>query len=762
MDSSTNGATPWPVSVRPVQGGPMQTHPTAKKKNGDPQRCAVVKPNNPRGLDDLLRLLDAMAGTNLIVKPMQFAHGLDHDDDACAFAPLAFLDLDTEPKQPCPPDAWQTLLDLCGDGKLPGVVFAYETAHGARLVVQLDEAPADLSQRADVVSELHARMQPVLDDAAPVFKLDAVMRGTQGVWAPGGVKADGTVHPVNVRRFNADPISTEALAEAFAKRIADADTGGRVNDAAPKRPRMTIGGRGGGGEHTGGDDLRDARTRWNDAHPLDEGAKQECPLCGSDDGFHAGGDHGPARWFCYSTNHAERAPSGVGQHDDDGRGFGDALDLEAHRRGFEHADDLLRADGYLPEREAETDRTPFDEPDEGEPDPWKGVPLSWFDDVPPAREYLLRHPTRDGKPCPPRHGDGFLPRGKAGTLTSAGGVGKTNSMVQLAVAVATGAPWLGHFHTSAGGGRVLLLLGEEDAAEARRRLFYVCKALDLDAADRQAVASSVVVLPLAGVACPLLRLDKADAVTPTKALEALHARLDTHAGDGWALIVMDPQARFAGVDAESSNALATRFVQECERLTQAPGNPTLLVVAHSSKLARRMDSADSRGVTALTDGFRWHATMVAKNGGVELDVQKNNYARPSDPLHLERADGGLLFAETDADRERREREEEERKREAETKREKRQRLDDAERVLRVLRWLDGREPTPNREAIGLAAGIGSKKNAAAAVALAVALGYVTEGEARTANNRRVAAFSISEAGRDHLRAQGESGSNPGE
>src|SRR5262249_53940714 len=62
---------------------------------------------------------------------------------------------------------------------------------------------------------------------------------------------------------------------------------------------------------------------------------------------------------------------------------------------------------------------------------------------PPPRDYLLRWPTRDGQPSPPREGDGFAPTGVCGFLSAEGGVGKTTLLLVLGVAVVTGRDWLG-------------------------------------------------------------------------------------------------------------------------------------------------------------------------------------------------------------------------------------------------------------------------------------------------------------------------------
>jgi hypothetical protein len=63
-----------------------------------------------------------------------------------------------------------------------------------------------------------------------------------------------------------------------------------------------------------------------------------------------------------------------------------------------------------------------------------------------------------------------FPVGEVGQLIAEGGAGKTMALCQLAVAVATGTRWLGTFEATRG--RALLVLREEDAEEARRRLLH--------------------------------------------------------------------------------------------------------------------------------------------------------------------------------------------------------------------------------------------------------------------------------------------------
>lgn len=275
---------------------------------------------------------------------------------------------------------------------------------------------------------------------------------------------------------------------------------------------------------------------------------------------------------------------------------------------------------------------------------WDLSPPEWMArEMPTPRLYLLLNPD----------GSGMLPRNKAGTFTAQGGIGKTMAIVQLALSVATGRPWLGHFIVDPNAPkRVLLLLGEEDREEVYRRLYYAAAGMNLSDEEWQAACSLIIAVPLAGKPTPLLSLSR-DVVAETYHLAALRSLLE--AEGGWGLVVLDPLARFAGVDAESSNLLATRFVQAVEALCDVPGGPTLLVVGHSSKNARKEGKADARGVTALTDGFRWHATLTplpkddALNGCV-FTVEKNNYGVPIEPLTLVRRDHGILSTASEAER----------------------------------------------------------------------------------------------------------------
>lgn len=276
-----------------------------------------------------------------------------------------------------------------------------------------------------------------------------------------------------------------------------------------------------------------------------------------------------------------------------------------------------------------------------------------FTTAPPEPKWLLTRGDRSKAQVP-----GALRLGKVGLLVAAGGVGKTQALVLLAIAVATGGWWLGTFHVATPG-RVLLALGEEDAEEVHRRIYQAAKMLGLSASDRALVLERIVVLPLAGVPVGLVEKDRMTGnVTTTDILDALRKKL-TEGGE-WSLIALDPLSRWAGAETETDNASATRFIEAAETLVTSPGTPTVLLAHHTPKADRKNRTGPStpRGASALYDGARWVATLEAfepsdygaKDGArlpfdvLELAITKSNYAERGAPLRLtrDRSNSGAL------------------------------------------------------------------------------------------------------------------------
>jgi RecA-family ATPase len=237
----------------------------------------------------------------------------------------------------------------------------------------------------------------------------------------------------------------------------------------------------------------------------------------------------------------------------------------------------------------------------------------WYTTPLPERRWLLRDTRHPKKP-------GVFPLGKVGQLISEGGIGKTRELISLAVATTTGGLWLGTFEVSEPG-RVLLVLGEEDAEEARRRLFTAARVGRVTPRS-----GDIDILPLAGLPVAMLERDDHGNIVDAAFLEWLRKGANI---DSYRLVVVDPLARFAGFDAEKDNAAGTRFIQALETLVSPERG--VLNAHHTNKISRgkngRLEASAGRGVTAFVDGARWQAGMAVDRYQFDSPEQRDRLGR---------------------------------------------------------------------------------------------------------------------------------------
>lgn len=333
-----------------------------------------------------------------------------------------------------------------------------------------------------------------------------------------------------------------------------------------------------------------------------------------------------------------------------------AVPMNGHVNGVTLADlDAIDADAPAPSPPPESSEREPAKP--ATPPPWDArvvdVGNAWFVDTPPPRAHLLTDSRREGA--------GYLPIGEASQFVAGGGLGKTMAEVQLAVSITTGAPWLGTFDV-VDPGPVLLVLGEEKAAEVHRRIYRASRAIERYEAEhgrswKPPRDGMIVTIPLSGMCCAMLERDARGNATTTPFYQWLHAFIAKRGG--FRFIAIDPLSRFAGTDAEKDNAIGTRFVEAIEALGLVT-NATTSVAHHTNALSRgRLVASEDvvgRGVTALHDGFRWQATLSERatklvdpdarrrlGSTLTLTHSKSNYTARAEPLVLRRLDGGALF-----------------------------------------------------------------------------------------------------------------------
>jgi RecA-family ATPase len=266
---------------------------------------------------------------------------------------------------------------------------------------------------------------------------------------------------------------------------------------------------------------------------------------------------------------------------------------------------------------------------------------------PPPQEWLLKN---------------SLPTGKTGMLVGMGGIGKSQLILALGVAVASGASVCGGAFQVDHDGSVLIFNAEDDQLEVHRRF--------------RALVSSY---SEAGIGKPNFSLQHLE----WKKVEKHNSRL--HFGffapgnnalcgpdgqqtelfnevldkavqiDDLRLIVLDPLRRFLSGNEDSSEVVAG-FIPIVERLSSETG-ATVLLVHHTSKQAAYKGSGHqfaARGSSALSDLVRWQVNLSAvsdpKKAGLpaegdylQITVSKNNYGPPqTEDVFLQRCDGGVL------------------------------------------------------------------------------------------------------------------------
>lgn len=274
---------------------------------------------------------------------------------------------------------------------------------------------------------------------------------------------------------------------------------------------------------------------------------------------------------------------------------------------------------------------------------WDRLP----DATPPAGDAagagLLGRPASElaGLPVPPRewHVAGLIPAGTVTLLSGDGGTGKSLIALQLGVATAAGAPWLGREVRQ---GRALYLSAEDDRDELHRRLDTVSAAEGIPLADLDALRYE----SLAGEDALLATLGKGGNLEPTD----LCQRLDRTLGSlRPALLVADTLADlFPGN--ENDRAQARQFVSLLRHLAIEHGCAVLLL-SHPS-LTGLSSGTGSSGSTAWSNSVRsrLYLSRVVQDGyeadtdARVLSTKKSNYGAAGSEIAL-RWRGGVFVAD---------------------------------------------------------------------------------------------------------------------
>lgn len=288
------------------------------------------------------------------------------------------------------------------------------------------------------------------------------------------------------------------------------------------------------------------------------------------------------------------------------------------------------------------------------------MPTNYMEEEPPPKPQLLYWLDEKGLK------NSFLHKEVVAMLVAAGGVGKTHLLAHLALCCITGIPFLGKFEFDSPG-NVCLIVGENDEGDLHRLIRKARLSLDelLKENERRLECKKFGLHspdPFDGAAKRLMPIHvhgmgaEAYFIGPdgntTEFFNTLLALLKEKEPDkGWHLLILDPISRFAGLDAETDNALATAFISAAERLSLSlRGRPTIMLSHHKNKSATASSDSDqsaARGSSAFTDGCRWQANLdKGEDNSVTFHVVKTNFTSYSPKFRIKKTkDGSPVFDE---------------------------------------------------------------------------------------------------------------------
>lgn len=229
-----------------------------------------------------------------------------------------------------------------------------------------------------------------------------------------------------------------------------------------------------------------------------------------------------------------------------------------------------------------------------------------------------------GKPVPERQWivEPLVPEGYVTDLTADGGTGKSLLALQLGVARATGANWIGF---PAKQGATIYLAAEDDVDELHRRLADICRetGVSLDALD------DLHILPLFGEDARLAGLTGRD-FQATPLYSHLHNLIaNVQAG----LIIIDTRADTFGGD-EVNRAQVMQFVSLLKKMAN-DHNATVMLISHPSRAGQALGDGQS-GSTAWGNAVRSRLYLKREEDNtLTLTTKKANYGPNDTQVKLE-------------------------------------------------------------------------------------------------------------------------------
>jgi RecA-family ATPase len=250
-------------------------------------------------------------------------------------------------------------------------------------------------------------------------------------------------------------------------------------------------------------------------------------------------------------------------------------------------------------------------------------PRDWQDKPVPEREWLV---------------EGFIPHRTVTLWSGDGGSGKTQTALQLIVAVALRKQWLGR---DVGPGPCLLYTAEDEADELHRRLATTVQ----KAGHELCQLDGVRLIPMAGRDALLAESNKASRIVYTRLFTKLKAEVELLKPR---LVVIDPAADVFGGD-EINRSQVRSFVSGLSALA-LECDCAVVLLSHPSLTGLNSGTGTS-GSTAWSNSVRSRLYLQAVKDDPDrrvLKVVKANYGRTGEEIKI-RWDDGVYVVDTGDD-----------------------------------------------------------------------------------------------------------------
>lgn len=261
--------------------------------------------------------------------------------------------------------------------------------------------------------------------------------------------------------------------------------------------------------------------------------------------------------------------------------------------------------------------------------------VSVFDEPEKEEDKIIRAGRYVHTPPPPRNWivDKWLPRGYSTLFCGMGGVGKSEALLQLCIAVSTGMPWLGMQTTPAA---ALYVSCEDDDAELHRRIHHMAKAPEYAMVDLQKYPFFI--FNRVGYETLLMKVDKKGDMIDGGFLPILEKQIATAMPPGPKLIVIDTVPDTFGGN-ENDRAQVNRYVKKTLGALSQRHDCTFVLNAHPAKA----EGSEYSGSTAWNNSVRARIEMKfhEEEGYRVLTVHKLNYGTKGTMVVVKRGDDGV-------------------------------------------------------------------------------------------------------------------------